>query len=145
MFLLRKLKALCKKVHNNYQKHFFQKNWSSNKEVITMGVFVADITSLLMDKNHIQIHPWYNLYICHQLWLCPSLLCRLHKLGSSENVRNHSGISESIREFPEIIQEFSEVFGNFPKYSGISVTIREFPFPSNNAFGSGLISSSFYS
>ena len=24
--------------------------------------FVADITSSLMYKNHIQIHPWYNLY-----------------------------------------------------------------------------------
>ena len=24
---------------------------------------MADITSSLMDKNHIQIHPWYNLYI----------------------------------------------------------------------------------
>ena len=33
LFSLRKFKALCKKVHNNYQK---------NKEVITMGVFVYD-------------------------------------------------------------------------------------------------------
>ena len=31
---------MCKKVHNNYQKHFIPKNWSCNKEVITMGVFV---------------------------------------------------------------------------------------------------------
>ena len=71
-----------KGVQNNYQKYFLSKNWSCNKKVITMGVFVydfyrsdmisatcslrsvrADITSSLMDKNHIQIHPWYNLYL----------------------------------------------------------------------------------
>ena len=86
LFLLRKLRAICKKAHNNYQKYLFPQNWSCNKEVITMGVFLynfypfiriwylplvrcahscahsADITSSLMDKNHIQIHPWYNLY-----------------------------------------------------------------------------------
>ena len=83
--------AMCKEVHNNYQKHFFSQKWSCNKEVITMGVFVydcihsfrydichsflrslmADIISSLMDKNHIQIHPWYNLYIYIYICIIP--------------------------------------------------------------------------
>ena len=38
-FLLRELKG-CKKVQNNYQKYFLSKNWSCNKKVVTMAVFV---------------------------------------------------------------------------------------------------------
>ena len=62
MFLLRKLKAMCKKVHNNYQKHFrLFKNWSCNKKVITMGVFVYDFYPF--------IRIWYlPLVRCPQSW-----------------------------------------------------------------------------
>ena len=68
---------MCKKAQNNYQKYFLSNNWACNKKVIlnneciciwflsirSVMALIGDITSSPMDKNHIQIYPWYSFYI----------------------------------------------------------------------------------
>ena len=92
--------------------------------------FLADITSSLMDKNHIQIHPWYNLYIYTDLLSLLLLFIGYHNYRwwfDISNIKNDLGISRP-RELSEWVSNINRSFLNLKIYKFNFGTLEKFDF-----------------